>query len=470
MKRDRKKVAVIVEYTFDVKFMLGGEMDNLQKKLISIGVPIALQHLISGSINLLDTFMIGQLGPVEIAGVGIANQIYFILLLLTFGISSSSGIFFSQYYGKKDYKKLHSVLGLTLMLAMTGGIIFLLLGQTIPEKLISLFTKEKEIIKVGGSYLKIASLSYIFMTVSFVYSYALKSIGKPRLCFTSSILSLVINASLNYILIFGKFGLPAMGVKGAAIGTVIARAVETFYYIFFVYKDKYPLASKLGELIDIEKEFVKKYLRTCAPVILTEFFWGVGVTFYTGIFGRMGVKEVAAFNIILVIEEVTYSSFSGLGSSALALVGKSIGEEKEEKAKEIALKISNISFLAGLVTGILLAVFSVMIANIYNIDVQTKKMVIVMMLVFSAILPFRGGGTVNSVGSLRAGGDTKYSMYMEFITMWLIAIPLSLVSTFVFKMPFWVVFFFARIDMLIKFIVSRRRIGTNHWIKNLVKS
>ncbi|MCJ8342261.1 MAG: MATE family efflux transporter, partial [Cetobacterium sp.] len=207
---------------------------SFYKKLIGITIPIVLQNFVASSINMLDTLMIGSLGEIELASLGIANQFYFIFSLAIFGISAGCGVFIAQLWGKRDEKNIKKVLGLGLIsgLIITG--IFTFLGMVIPEKIIGIFNRDLEVITKGSEYLIIVAISYIFTTITFNYAAALRSIGKPMLPMWASFCALVVNGGLNYLLIFGGLGIESMGVKGAALATVIARAVEVLVILIGV--------------------------------------------------------------------------------------------------------------------------------------------------------------------------------------------------------------------------------------------
>lgn len=242
------------------------------KEMLTIAIPIALQNLIASSLNMVDTLMISDLGRSSIAAVGLANQLFFFYILIVFGINTGSSIFISQYWGKKDTKNIKRILGLALSLSAIAGTIFTIVGFFYPETVMRFFIKEVEVVKLGSDYLRIVSLSYIITGIGFAYSIAARSIGKANMPMVVSAISFVTNTVFNYLLIFGKFGFPQLGVKGAAYGTLIARIVEVICIIYFIYRDIEPLAATLKELTDWTKSFVGRYLKTIYPVILNETF------------------------------------------------------------------------------------------------------------------------------------------------------------------------------------------------------
>lgn len=224
--------------------------------------------------------MIGKLGEKERAALGLSNQIMFLLVLLLFGINSGGAIFMSQFNGKKDTKNMKKVLGIVLINSFLAGVIFFLMVILIPDFLLKIYTKDKIVVDIGMRYLKIVSFSYIFTAISFVYSVQLRTINKTKLTVYSSSLALVINITLNYLLIFGKFGFPKLGIEGAAIATTIARSLECIFIVFLVYNNKYIFAAKFKEIIGFDIFFVKKYFFTTLPVLLNEMIWSFGIAAY----------------------------------------------------------------------------------------------------------------------------------------------------------------------------------------------
>ena len=241
------------------------------KAMIAIALPITLQNLIASSVNMLDTLMITSLGQESLAAVGLANQVFFFYAVTIFGVATGSSIFISQFWGKKDSANIKRILGLSLTIGSILGIIFTLAALFIPEHIMRIFSKDTEVIKLGVDYLRIVSISYIITGISFCYAVASRSIGQAKMPMVVSIISFVTNATFNYLLIFGKFGFPQLGIKGAAYGTLIARIVEIGLILYSIYSDtNNPLAGSIKDMTDWTSDFVKKYFKTAYPVILNE--------------------------------------------------------------------------------------------------------------------------------------------------------------------------------------------------------
>lgn len=438
------------------------------KSMLAIAVPIALQNLITSSLNMVDTLMISSLGQASIAAVGLANQLFFFYILITFGINSGSSIFIAQYWGKEDIPSIRKVLGLALSLSTIVGVFFTFVAFFFPRFIMSIFIKEPEVIKLGSDYLKIVSLSYIVTAISFAYSVALRTTGRPNVPMKISAISFVTNTVINYVLIFGKFGFPAMGVKGAAWGTVIARGIEICFILYTVYSTKGVLAASLKELLTWSKEFVSKYLKTTYPVILAEGFWSLGQVMYSIAYARIGEESTAAVQITNTIQNIFFVVVRGLANACTVMVGNKIGGGDEIEAYDYAKKFMIISTVIGLILGIILAttprlalmLFRGLDPNLYNVS---RKLLVVMGLTFV----IRVFNTTAIVGVLRGGGDTQYAMVLDIWTVWIVGVPLAFIGALYLKLPVHYVFVLVTLEEVLKVVITIPRILSKKWIRNI---
>ncbi len=438
------------------------------KSMLAIAIPIALQNLITSSLNMVDTLMISSLGQASIAAVGLANQLFFFYILISFGINSGSSVFIAQFWGKEDIPSIRKVLGLAVSISTVVGIIFTIVAFFFPEIVMSIFIKEAEVIKLGSDYLRIVSLSYIITAVGFSYSVALRSTGRPHVPMMVSGISFVTNTLFNYLLIFGKFGFPELGVKGAAWGTVIARIVEILFILYSIYSTKGPLSASLKELTDWNKEFVGKYSKTTYPVILNEAFWSLGQVMYSIAYARIGEEATAAVQIANTIQNVFFVVVRGLANACTVMVGNKIGAGDEEDAYEYAVKFMAISTLMGLLLGgimsatpdLTLKLFTGLEPNLYELS----KKILTTMGFFFMIRMFNSTAIV---GVLRGGGDTNFSAYLDIAGAWLIGVPLAFLGALVFKMPVYLVLAMVSIEEVFKMVVVIPRMLSKKWIRNV---
>lgn len=442
---------------------------ELLKKLLYIAVPIALQNLISSSVNFADVFMIGKLGETSLAAVGLSNQISFLLNLLLFGITSGAGVMTAQYWGKKDIINIKKVLGLALILSLMCSTLFFLGAYFMPHSLLKIYTPDIEVINLGAKYLKIVSFSYFIWAASFVFVLQLRALSITKITVVSAFVGLVINVILNYVLIFGKLGFKKYGVEGAAIATVIARIAEFMVIIGAVYIKKYPLAGKINEFISFDFEFLKRYLRISLPVIINESIWALGINSYSMIYARMSTEAVATVNVVSSIERIVFVGFIGLANASGIIIGNTIGEGDEEKAKQYGYSFEKMALILGLVLAVIMGLITIPILNVYELKKETYQMAKITLFVLCFILPLKSINCTTIVGVLRGGGDTKYALYIDVAALWLVSVPLAYIGGLVFKFPVYIVFLLASAEEVIKLILGLKRVFSNKWINNVIK-
>ncbi|OHD17053.1 MAG: hypothetical protein A2086_06120 [Spirochaetes bacterium GWD1_27_9] len=437
------------------------------KTMFNIAIPISIQNVISSSLNMVDTIMIGSLGATCVASVGIANRLFFILILLLFGISTGATVFTSQYWGKKDIPNIRKVLGMALSSSLFVGFIMMVVMLTIPHLVMSIFTKDSEIIKYGSLFLKINSISFVFTSITFTYAFICRSTGNTKLPMFITIFCLGINTLLNYCLIFGNFGFPQMGVAGAAISTNIARFFECFFLILLIYLNNYPAAAKIREM-RFDFSFFKNFLKTTMPIISNEFFWVIGITIYSIIYARMGTNEIAAISIISPIESIAIGIFFGLANACSIMLGNQLGINNNSKADKYAKRFIRLGLVFSIFFGILLIIFADKILSFYKVDkviIDLSKNILIILCIFLWIKIFN---MITIVGILRSGGDVKFSLFMDTGAVWVFGVPLVFIAAFILKLPLPLVYLLSMFEEVVKGCLGIFRIYSKKWIKNLV--
>lgn len=438
------------------------------KKVSVIAIPIALQNLIISSINVADVFMIGKLGETPLAALGLANQIMFMLSLLLFGINSGAGVLTAQFWGKRDIKSIHKVLGLALILSVGTAMLFLAGGQLIPNKLISLYSPDRDVILLGGSYLKIVSWSYVFTAISFVYALQLRNLSITKVTVYSSVVSLIINITLNYMLIFGNWGFKPMGVEGAAIATTIARFFEMSAILSIVFIKKYPLVTKVNELFAFNKAFVKRYMEISSPVIINEMFWALGMTTYSMVYAHMSTSAVATVNIVGSIERIIFTAFVGIANATGVMVGNKIGEGNEVEARTYGKKFAILAVIAGLLGSLMIFLMAKPVLSVYDLSDEVRQLAYYTLLALCLIIPFKSFNSTAVVGILRGGGDTKYALVVDLVALWLMGVPLAYYGGMHLGLPVYLVYLVAGSEEMVKFFLGLSRIRSGKWVKNVV--
>ena len=438
------------------------------KKAIAIAIPITFQLLLNTTLNFIDILMIGSLGETTIAAVGLANKVFFVFSLLLFGICSGSSILTSQYFGKKDIKSIRRVLGISLVIGLIGSIFFVIPGILCPKLVMNIFTPSTNTIAIGASYLAIVAISYPLTAITNVYTAVLRSVNEVRLPVVISLVSIFINIVLNYTLIFGHFGAPALGVQGAALGTLIARIIECLSILTIIYIKNGPAAAKIKELIDFNKEFTKKFFITVTPVIINEFMWGLGVTMYSLVYGRIGDGAVAAITITQNVEQIITVMFQGIGSATAVILGNELGANKLEKADIHAKYLIVIQLVLSLVMGVVCFLIKMPLIRLFSVSEFVALDISKCLIVFIIYLPFKMFNLVNIVGVLRSGGDTKAALFLDVTGVWIIGIPLAFLGGIFLGLPIYIVYAMVMFEEVYKFILGIRRYRQKKWLKNIV--
>ncbi|MDR2211227.1 MAG: MATE family efflux transporter [Spirochaetaceae bacterium] len=449
------------------KFSLFGDK-QFYRSLFSLAIPIMLQNLVNSFVNMVDTIMIGRLGTAEIAAVGLGNQVFFLFTMVLFGICSGGAIFTAQFWGKKDIQGIRKNAGLCFFLDTTVALIFTILALTVPEGIIGFYSKDPRVISIGAVYIKTLAPAYIPFGISFVFMLTLRSIERVRLAMVAALIALSINMGLNWIFIFGAGPVPAMGVRGAAIATVIARIVEMLILVTVSYRRKYQMAGTLREYTGFNLAFAGRFLRITGPVIFNEFIWALGITVQTIIFARTGTDAVAAFNITNTFSQLTWVVFIGLGNGVAVLIGKKIGEGAEATARDYANRIVIFATLLAAVVALLLYPFSLLLPLIFNVNPQVLRYISIMFIILCCSYPFRAFNMNLIVGVCRAGGDTIFCVLFEVFVMWGYSLPLGAAMAFLVHAPVWLIYLCLCSEDIFKMIIGLWRLKSGRWLRTLV--
>ena len=435
--------------------------------ILTLILPIALQNLISSSLNMVDNVMIGKLGESAIAAVGLVNQYFFIFMLCLSGINAGAGIFISQFWGRKDVKNIRRMLGLQLILSTGVAIGFGLIAFLSPESIIKVFTKDAEVIGLGSSYIKVISITFLISSVSMAYSTVLRCMGIAKAPMYGSLIGVLTNAFLNWVLIFGNLGFTGRGVVGAAIATSIARVVEVTYILFASYRSNEVIRCKVREMFTFNKGFIGAYFKTSSAVMINEIVWALGISTYSIIYARIGIREVASMQIANTVNNMFMVFGIGLASAGAIIVGNKIGQEKSDEAIDYAKRLGVLAPIVGIISGAALYAGAPYIVNIFNIEADTVKMTVDVLKIMAVFAPLRFFNVLMIVGIFRGGGDTLYSMLVQLGTVWFYAIPLGAVGAIFFKLPLQQVFFLLLSEEIIKVVFEMKRFRSGKWMKNV---
>ncbi len=437
--------------------------------LLRLAIPITLQQLVFSLLNLVSVMMVGQLGETSVAAVGLANQIMFLFQLFLFGVGSGAAIFVAQFWGKRDERNIRRVLGICLGMGLVGAMIFTVIALLTPEWALGIYSTDQAVIQLGSQYLRVVGLCYIPLAISTSYAITLRSTGNVRLPVTVSILALSLGAGLNYALIFGEFGLPALGVQGSAFGTMIARFVECALLLFISYATRSAAAASLRELRSFDRAFLFIVLKTMIPVTLNEIVWSLGISTYNLIFARIGTESVAATSIAGTIENLAYVPFIGLANSAAVMIGHRIGAEDEDRAFDYAKRFMLLVITGGIFIGSAIFLSAEPVLDLYKIDSNTHEFARNVLTIMSFALFIKVSNMMLIVGILRAGGDARVSAVIDVSTLWLVGLPAAALGAFVFGLPVYWVYALTILDEACKVIIASWRVISKKWIRNLAR-
>lgn len=441
---------------------------DFYRRLFIIALPIVIQNLITSSLNMLDTMMIGKVGELELASVGIANQYYFLYSLLANSIPIGSGVLIAQLWGKKDTINIKRTLSRSLFYNLILTLGFMILGLSLPGKIMSIFSNDPAVINIGIDYLKIVIISYLFTSITFTFASGLRSIGNTKLPMWGSFIGLIVNGVFNAILIFGLFGAPKMGIKGAAMATLIARIVEFIIVVGIVYIKVDVLKLRFKDMLELPKSISTTLNKVTLPIFLNESCWAFGNITYTAIYASIGTSAAASIQICSTVMNLFMIVAFGLANAAVVIIGNEIGANREDEAISASKKISSLSIKISMVLAILLALLAKPIVSFFNVSTEVKMAAQYILYIYALVMVFKVYNAVMIVGILRGGGDTTYGSILQGLTLWLIGIPLAAFATFVLKLPVYFVVMFATVEEIIKLLLMMRRFKSFKWIKNMV--
>lgn len=437
--------------------------------LFSIALPIAVQNLITFMVSMVDTLMVGALGEIQLSAVSIANNLFFVLTILMFGLAGGSNIMISQYWGKGNVKTIHKILAIMYRVCLLITGIFIFIALFLPKYFMGIFTTDKAVIDFGASYLRIVCIGYLFYSITNCTIMMLRSVKTVSISIIVYTASLVVNSILNWILIFGNLGAPELGIRGAAIATVCARITEFSIVLVFMFIYERKIGLKLEHLLKLDKEILKDYVGLCTPVLCNELLWAIGASMISVIVGRMGTEVVAANSINGVAHQFVTVFIFGMSNATAVIIGNTIGEGKKEKAKEYAYSIGIFSVVMGCISGLMILLIKPFVVDFYNVSYSTKLIAMEIMTVTSGIIVFQSLASNFMMGVLRGGGDAKFVLINDLIFMWLVAIPGGFFVAFVLELPIALVFLVIKCDEILKSLTSVYRVISGKWVNDVTK-
>ena len=441
-----------------------------------LALPIILQNLITTSLGFVDTFMVGLLGQPELSAVTAANTPIFLVQIIIFGLLSGLSVLVSQYWGKHDTEAINRCMGIALYTGVSLAALIALALFLAPRQVMALVTDNALLIRLGAPYLRIVGISYVFNTASSVYVGVQRSTENPAMGLTVFTISMVLNTFLNYVLIFGKFGAPALGITGAALATLTARVVEFAVTFGYALRDRrVPLAP--AALLHPGTAFVGDFLKYSTPVLVNDSLWGLGTTLITAVIGHMAISEemLAAYAIMGNIEKFSTVACYGISGASAVIVGKRIGEgASREKVYEVSWCMLLLTVMIGLVVSLSLAVllptvFIPWLYPLFHLEGLSMEIAATMCVVFIIMMPTKAFDITNISGVLRAGGDVRVSAVIDVGSVWLVALPITVLSALVFEAPVALVCLGIQAEGLSKVPLGIWRLRSRKWINDVTR-
>ncbi|MDY0294427.1 MAG: MATE family efflux transporter [Acholeplasmataceae bacterium] len=436
------------------------------KTLFTVAAPLILQQLITTSVQLVDNVMVGKLGEEAIGAVSVVNQLYFVVILITFGALGGAGIFTAQYFGSKDYDKLKQTFRFKLIIGMFIALLSFVVFSLFGRSLIMIFTDNETTIELAMTYLSYARWSAFpwILSVAIANTFRETGITKPLLII--SIIAIFTNTILNYLLIFGNFSFPKLGVEGAAIATTISRFVEFFLMFILLSNKGHVFNTSLKEVFKIDRKLLISIFVMALPLLLNELFWSTGQTVFLHAYSRRGDQALAAMNITSAISQLVFVTFGAIATAVAVLVGNTLGRNELEEAKDNAKKLIATAVIVAAAAGLILFALSFFILNIYDVSDATKQIAQFNIRINALFIPVFSFN-VTLYFTLRAGGDTKSTFLMDAGYMWFLPVPTALLLSYLTDMPVTMMFLFVQMLDIPKMLIGLSRYRKEHWVRNL---
>lgn len=437
------------------------------RRLLAVALPIVVQNLVSASLHIIDGVMIGQLGDAPYAAVTQANRYTFVFQLFLFGVGSGCGILFSQYWGKRDVSAMRRVMGLCLRMTLLLAAGFAGLAVISPETVAGLFLPRGESFGYAVDYLRLVAPGYVFAAIDIAYASCMKSAEKTHIPMLAGVASILLNTLLNYLLIYGKLGLPALGVRGAAIATVISGGLALAIDLAASYRLKLPSAVRWREMRLPPRATLKRFLLLILPVVVNEGLWSMGTAMYNVFYGRLGDAAVAAVGIVGTVDQLVFVLIYGIMNASAILVGGRLGAGDREGAWLTAKRMIALCVGCGVLMGVIQLTSRGALISIFRVSEEAKGLAMTILLISSFTIWLRAINSVTVVGVLRSGGDTVFSMVLDTAALWAVGVPLVGMAAVWWGLPVWQVYMFTITEEVIKAAIGLRRFRSRKWMNVL---
>ena len=437
---------------------------SLRKEIVRLALPIALQQFMTALVGACDAIMLGKLSQDAMSAVSLATQVTFVFNLFMFAFMAGENMFVAQYYGKGDYTGVSQVFSLVTKICGCIAVVFLAGTLFFPEQLMRILTNEETLIVLGSEYLRVIGISYVFSGIAQTFLAIMKNCGAVNMSTLINGVMVILNIALNAVFIFGLSGFPKMGIKGAALATVLATVVQFLWSVGYVLCR---IRAVKFSLRSCEKKLFGRFWQKTVPLLINNLAWGIGFSMYSVIMGHLGTDAVAANGIANISKNLVVCFCLGLGNAGSIIVGNRLGADRLQEAKEAGGTLTRTAIIAGIVSGLVLIALSPFITKMVDLTPTARGYLQKMLLICSYYIAGKSVNCMTIGGIFAAGGDSKFGMLCDSVTLWCITVPLGCICAFILKLPVMVVYFVLNLDEIIKLPVVYKHYKKYKWIKNL---
>ena len=437
---------------------------SLRKEIVRLALPIALQQFMTALVGACDAIMLGKLSQDAMSAVSLATQVTFVFNLFMFAFMAGENMFVAQYYGKGDYTGISQVFSLVTKICGCIAVVFLAGTLFFPEQLMRILTNEETLIVLGSEYLRVIGISYVFSGIAQIFLAIMKNCGAVNMSTLINGVMVILNIALNAVFIFGLSGFPKMGIKGAALATVLATVVQFLWSVGYVLCR---IRAVKFSLRSCEKKLFGRFWQKTVPLLINNLAWGIGFSMYSVIMGHLGTDAVAANGIANISKNLVVCFCLGLGNAGSIIVGNRLGADRLQEAKEVGETLTKTAIIAGIVSGLVLIALSPFITKMVDLTPTARGYLQKMLLISSYYIAGKSVNCMTIGGNFAAGGDSKFGMLCDSVTLWCIIVPLGCICAFILKLPVMVVYFVLNLDEIIKLPVVYKHYKKYKWIKNL---
>ena len=444
--------------------MMDERKRSLRKEIVRLALPIALQQFMTALVGACDAIMLGKLSQDAMSAVSLATQVTFVFNLFMFAFMAGENMFVAQYYGKGDYTGISQVFSLVTKICGCIAVVFLAGTLFFPEQLMRILTNEETLIVLGSEYLRVIGISYVFSGIAQIFLAIMKNCGAVNMSTLINGVMVILNIALNAVFIFGLSGFPKMGIKGAALATVLATVVQFLWSVGYVLCR---IRAVKFSLRSCEKKLFGRFWQKTVPLLINNLAWGIGFSMYSVIMGHLGTDAVAANGIANISKNLVVCFCLGLGNAGSIIVGNRLGADRLQEAKEVGETLTKTAIIAGIVSGFVLIALSPFITKMVDLTPTARGYLQKMLLISSYYIAGKSVNCMTIGGIFAAGGDSKFGMLCDSVTLWCIIVPLGCICAFILKLPVMVVYFVLNLDEIIKLPVVYKHYKKYKWIKNL---